>query len=113
MPANCGLFVRDRETVFRIGLRGGAGRIRTSSQFVMNLPGGSLRDASLRMNDQLCPVNCGELILDDVFQNAQLVLPLLISAGGHPASNRPLLSVRPQSNLSDAVRILTARDFFG
>src|SRR5438309_2064183 len=37
MPANCGLFVGDRETSVRIGLRGGPGRIRTSNQFVMNL----------------------------------------------------------------------------
>jgi hypothetical protein len=35
MPANCGLFVRDRETSVRIGLRGGPGRIRTSNQAVM------------------------------------------------------------------------------
>src|SRR5262249_22220391 len=32
MPANCGLFVRDRETAFRIGLRGGPERTRTACQ---------------------------------------------------------------------------------
>jgi hypothetical protein len=32
MPANCGLFLRDRETVFRIGLRGGLERTRTACQ---------------------------------------------------------------------------------
>src|SRR5260370_21626337 len=37
------LFVRDQKTPVRIGLRGGAGRTRTSNQFVMNLPRGSLR----------------------------------------------------------------------
>src|SRR6266478_3881631 len=36
MPANCGLFLRDRETAFRIGLRGGPGRTRTSNQTVMS-----------------------------------------------------------------------------
>src|SRR6266478_6177574 len=35
-PANCGLFVRDRETSVRIGLRSGPGRIRTSNQTVMS-----------------------------------------------------------------------------
>jgi hypothetical protein len=35
-PQNCGLFVRDRETSVRIGLRGGPGRIRTSNQTVMS-----------------------------------------------------------------------------
>src|SRR5260370_26877569 len=35
-PANCGLFLRDRETSVRIGLRGGPGRIRTSNQTVMS-----------------------------------------------------------------------------
>jgi len=34
--ANCGLFVRDRETLVRIGLRGGAGRIRTSNQTIIS-----------------------------------------------------------------------------
>src|SRR5437870_3065577 len=29
-PANCGLFLRDRETSVRIGLRGGPGRTRTA-----------------------------------------------------------------------------------
>src|SRR6266446_869727 len=32
MPANCGLFVRDRETSVRIGLRGGAERTQTTCQ---------------------------------------------------------------------------------
>src|SRR5262245_31825140 len=36
MPAKCALFVRDRETPVRIGLRGGPGRIRTSNQTVMS-----------------------------------------------------------------------------
>src|SRR6516225_1797279 len=36
MPANCGLFVRDRETPVRIGLCGGPGRTRTSNQTVMS-----------------------------------------------------------------------------
>jgi hypothetical protein len=35
MPANCGLFVRDRETPVRMGLRGGPERIRTSSQTII------------------------------------------------------------------------------
>src|SRR6266404_630113 len=35
-PANCGLFVRDRETSVRIGLRSGPGRTRTSNQTVMS-----------------------------------------------------------------------------
>ena len=36
MPANCGLFVRERETPVRMGLHGGPGRIRTSNQTVMS-----------------------------------------------------------------------------
>ena len=36
MPANCALFVRDQETPVRIGLRGGAGRIRTIVQTIIN-----------------------------------------------------------------------------
>jgi hypothetical protein len=35
-PANCGLFVRDRETSVRIGLRSGRWRTRTSNQTVMS-----------------------------------------------------------------------------
>jgi hypothetical protein len=42
-PANCGLFVRDRETSVRIGLHGGPGRIRTSNQTVMSGRPGSTR----------------------------------------------------------------------
>src|SRR5437016_2715548 len=38
MPANCGLFVGDRKTSVRIGLRGGPGRTRTSNQTVMSAP---------------------------------------------------------------------------
>ena len=38
MPANCGLFVRERETPVRMGLHGGPGRIRTSNQTVMSAP---------------------------------------------------------------------------
>src|SRR5258706_15972880 len=37
MPANCGLCGRDQETPVRIGLHGGAGRIRTSNQTVMSV----------------------------------------------------------------------------
>jgi hypothetical protein len=37
-PPIRGPFVRDLETSVRIGVRGGAGRIRTSNQLVMNYP---------------------------------------------------------------------------
>jgi hypothetical protein len=35
MPANCGLFVGDRETSVRIGLHGGPERTRTSNQTII------------------------------------------------------------------------------
>jgi hypothetical protein len=42
MPAFCGLFFRDQETPVCIGLRGGAGRTRTSNQTgIRNLPAGA------------------------------------------------------------------------
>src|SRR6516164_3525998 len=57
MPAKCALFVRDRETPVRIGLRGGPGRIRTSNQTVMSavtlsevsIKSGVFRHANQRM----------------------------------------------------------------
>ena len=36
MPAKCALFVRDRKTSVRIGLRGGPGRTRNSNQTIMS-----------------------------------------------------------------------------
>jgi hypothetical protein len=36
MPANCELFVRDRQTSVRIGLRGGPERTRTSNQSIIS-----------------------------------------------------------------------------
>src|SRR5438445_6664324 len=44
-PANCGLFLRDRETSVRIGLRGGAGRTQTSNQTVMSWKDSNLNQA--------------------------------------------------------------------
>ena len=45
MPANCGPFVRDRETSVCIGLRGGAGRTQTSNQTVMSWKDSNLNQA--------------------------------------------------------------------
>src|SRR5438094_1247530 len=44
-PANCGLFLRDWETSVRIGLRGGAGRTKTSNQTVMSWKDSNLNQA--------------------------------------------------------------------
>src|SRR5437763_3195090 len=45
MPANCGLFVGDRETPVRTGLRGGAGRTQTSNQTGMSWKDSNLNQA--------------------------------------------------------------------
>src|SRR6266568_9051854 len=54
-PANCGLFLRDRETSVRIGLRGGPGRTRNSNQTIMSgRPGSRLLAFSILMDEPEC-----------------------------------------------------------
>jgi hypothetical protein len=64
IPANCGLFVRDRETSVRIGLRGGPGRIRTSNQTVMSAVISSeapmKSDLFRHANQQMFTNGCGQ-----------------------------------------------------
>src|SRR5205807_308113 len=66
MPAKCRLFVRDRETPVRIGLRGGPGRIRTSNQFVMNLsrPQPAAETVRLAFEPAKMPANCVLIVRD-------------------------------------------------
>ena len=55
MPAKCALFVRDRKTSVRIGLRGGPGRTRNSNQTIMSgRPGSRLLAFSILMDEPEC-----------------------------------------------------------